>query len=70
MNGYVEITKHYEARRDEGKEIYLCYEKQKKEMIERLGNNHLIFMGGGGGQEDLSEPENFFFAYFWSRRIF
>ena len=26
-------------------------------------------MGGGGGQEDLSDPE-IFFAYFWSRRIF
>ena len=34
-----------------------------------LGNNHLIFMGGGG-QEDLSEPENFFCLFLEQENFF
>ena len=34
-----------------------------------LGNNHLIFMGGGG-QEDFSKPENFFFCLFLEQEHF
>ena len=34
-----------------------------------LGNNHLIFMGGGG-QEDFSEPENFFCLFLEQENFF
>ena len=41
-----------------------------KSTIHVLGNNHLIFMGGGGGQEDLSEPENFFCLFLEQENFF
>ena len=46
----------------------LVYPRCWKPLVYYLGNNHLIFMGGG--QDDLSEPENFFFCLFLEQENF